>query len=504
MEHLFFNPDQEILEHEAARILDAAELKCDWEQVLPLNHDLSLPVYTWHLSDHDNKPVGKKWTAFEDYPKTRGWQFAVAPEEGSVDTGELSHGKKCSVTNALLRSRGSSDGVNATKVVGLLQSWLILGLLEAVCQCSISSTYLTRPTASGTLVVDSRNLTFLLYAQKIKLSKLNAEERKALYWYWHLTTATYKDVFHNLLAYLEHDTPDFSEARTNSCWVSTALRHTFSLAVQVWEIMIYALHSFASMGSERILCGPTRRNHEKFSADMQLLNAGFCSTLLHQQEIDSLSVWHWLAWWAKTTTFTRLEDHSACTKQSCTLDNTPDVPPQHTLSCQRSTCRFIAPPISEITEVIDAGMFPLLRIKTHKITKALQLSVEAVSDPEFCVYIAFSHVWRHGLGSTTETGLPECQIYSLLNILAVSHCQSPPSESDFFLSTLFWIDSLCIPAASRQRKLAIQGINTVFRESSEVIVLDKSLFLTTRLDTPTEFMLAAVVCSAWQTRYDSS
>lgn len=111
-------------------------------------------------------------------------------------------------------------------------------------------------------------------------------------------------------------------------------------------------------------------------------------------------------------------------------------------------------------------------------------------------YVAISHVWRHGLGSTTEDGLSICQMHELDDI-SRNETTSTQSQS---LSVPFWMDSLCVPASKKHRRLAISSINTVFEACEQVIVLDKSLRTLKYMDDSDQSRLAAIACSAWRTR----
>ena len=78
-------------------------------------------------------------------------------------------------------------------------------------------------------------------------------------------------------------------------------------------------------------------------------------------------------------------------------------------------------------------------------------------------YLAISHVWADGLGSTSEAGLPRCQVERLA---ALARSLVPESGA-------FWIDSLCVPRASDLRKTAIKAMGRTYKDAFAVLVLDQ-------------------------------
>src|SRR5256885_2293629 len=125
-------------------------------------------------------------------------------------------------------------------------------------------------------------------------------------------------------------------------------------------------------------------------------------------------------------------------------------------------------------------------------------------------YVAFSHVWSHGLGNQCENSLPTCQL-ERLQAMASRVCQTKHRadlyqdelyEADRFQlvrmdsaqqldstapaashvdpqsEVAFWIDTLCIPIQElhkSSRKVAITRIDNTFQSAYRVLVLDKEL-----------------------------
>ncbi|RCI12925.1 hypothetical protein L249_0588 [Ophiocordyceps polyrhachis-furcata BCC 54312] len=79
-------------------------------------------------------------------------------------------------------------------------------------------------------------------------------------------------------------------------------------------------------------------------------------------------------------------------------------------------------------------------------------------------YVAISHVWADGLGSTAEKGLPVCQLRRLTSLVS----ETKPG-------TALWIDALCIPEAAEARNLAITMMASIYKDATAVLVLDSGL-----------------------------
>lgn len=140
-----------------------------------------------------------------------------------------------------------------------------------------------------------------------------------------------------------------------------------------------------------------------------------------------------------------------------------------------------------------------MRIQIDETTGRISLDVVPTKDLSEKDYIAISHVWRHGLGSTAEVGLPACQISFIESLLCKFEHPTLIGDEQRVTLPMFWIDSLCIPSSPLHRKLAILGINAVFQDSP-VLVIDRSIVSMRQDETSIESLLAAIIYSAWQSR----
>jgi hypothetical protein len=112
----------------------------------------------------------------------------------------------------------------------------------------------------------------------------------------------------------------------------------------------------------------------------------------------------------------------------------------------------------------------------------------SVHDGASTTYMTFSHVWAHGLGSTSETGLPLCQIKRLAGL-----------ASNLDALGAFWIDSLCVPKAKDLRALAIRSMADTYRKAKAVLVLDR-LILDGRSTDDRKENLLRIQLSSWMRR----
>ena len=96
-------------------------------------------------------------------------------------------------------------------------------------------------------------------------------------------------------------------------------------------------------------------------------------------------------------------------------------------------------------------------------------------------FVAFSDVWADGRGSTTEEGLPSCQLrYISETAMSLSGCED---------SVAFWIDSLCIPDEPSYREKAIKQMARIYQSASSVLVLDATLLECSIKTSPEELLL---------------
>jgi hypothetical protein len=76
----------------------------------------------------------------------------------------------------------------------------------------------------------------------------------------------------------------------------------------------------------------------------------------------------------------------------------------YTPACQ---CGIIRSDLQDVLRIIDDNMIPTMTL--HDDEGVLRVKVSKAQPGLSERYVAFSHVWVDGLGSTTEHGIYECQ-----------------------------------------------------------------------------------------------
>ncbi|KAJ4291598.1 hypothetical protein N0V88_006198 [Collariella sp. IMI 366227] len=180
------------------------------------------------------------------------------------------------------------------------------------------------------------------------------------------------------------------------------------------------------------------------------------------------------------------EQHPECTGEKCALVNvdTDHYFTQHT--SEGCGCSFLGPDVSRIAELLRQEKIPVIRPGAREdSSKTVSISVLDGSCTE---YVAFSHVWADGLGSTSEVGLPACQLRRLAGM-----------ASELVESGAFWIDGLCVPGHADLRKLAIRTMADTYRKAKAVLVLDNGIMAASSTTNRTDILLRAFV-SRWMRR----
>ncbi|KAI0770620.1 hypothetical protein C8Q74DRAFT_1202368, partial [Fomes fomentarius] len=154
---------------------------------------------------------------------------------------------------------------------------------------------------------------------------------------------------------------------------------------------------------------------------------------------------------------------------------------QHAPSCTDFACPSLSPSLPGISELLSSGHIPVLTYSGSSLM---------IHRAEDCPYVAVSHVWVDGLGSTTEGGLPTCQVARISAIV-----------SELIPGGAFWIDSLCVPGSDRElRKSAIRLMAQTYRGANAVVVLDAQLRQLSARSTPMKEITVRIALSAWMQR----
>ena len=177
------------------------------------------------------------------------------------------------------------------------------------------------------------------------------------------------------------------------------------------------------------------------------------------------------------------DGHEKCSTAACVIDNidTSAYRNRHVVpSCE---CTFIKPPLEAVLQALQLGEIPVVQYGSMK-NELLVLRASETS------YVAISHVWADGLGSTTEGGLPTCQIQDLSKKVK----QIPSCDTG-----AFWMDSLCVPEKRELRKRAIGLMAKTYRDASATLVLDSGIRHCS-VSAPLEEKLLSILSCGWMHR----
>ncbi|KAI1099363.1 hypothetical protein F4804DRAFT_322111 [Jackrogersella minutella] len=183
--------------------------------------------------------------------------------------------------------------------------------------------------------------------------------------------------------------------------------------------------------------------------------------------------------------------HGDCSTEACNTYNIDEkvYTQKHAYSCKlteiSTACRNSIPPLEQVKEVLLGNGIPVITVDDGPCDRSVHLTVHRSSDIE---YVAVSHVWADGLGGTTESGLPSCQLRRLASLV-----------SEIKPGAAFWIDGICIPKEKDLRKKAIGMMGQTYREAAAVLVLDSGLQLCHSTEPPAAKILR-VLASGWMRR----
>ena len=144
------------------------------------------------------------------------------------------------------------------------------------------------------------------------------------------------------------------------------------------------------------------------------------------------------------------------------------------------TCTFVAPALEAVCKSLLEGDVPVVAFD------GTDLIVRPASDGP---YVAISHVWADGLGSSTEHGLPRCQVERLDAIVR----KLVPDGA-------FWHDGLCVPTEKPTWQLAIKLLARTYAGADKVLVIDGGIRNQYSLGKPIEECLLRIATSGWMQR----
>jgi uncharacterized ferredoxin-like protein len=181
------------------------------------------------------------------------------------------------------------------------------------------------------------------------------------------------------------------------------------------------------------------------------------------------------------------QKHDGCTRMQCVINsiNTANYTNQHaTETCK---CPLSKPPLDSVVQALSNWRVPVVKISDFSplFGGTLEMTCSNAAD---IPYAAISHVWADGLGSTTEAGLPSCQLQRLSAL-----------TRQLVSGGALWMDGLCVPENSDMRKRAIGLMGQTYRDAAVVLVIDAGI-RSCSLSAPMEEKLLRIITSVWMQR----
>ncbi|KAL1938911.1 hypothetical protein VTO73DRAFT_11064 [Trametes versicolor] len=373
----------------------------------------------------------------------------------------------CSTLSNYTRIRRHPTAQSLQDDAALWISALTFGLLEAVTQKRIPEAVLVIPGArKGKAVLSSaRILQFLVhwYASHDEDTR-DSEERK----------------FDNATRLIDRALYALDEESDSSCPSGILARAGYARDGALEDIVCAVGAFVLSLRATAVWKWKAKSNKEQLtdliedaqpiartfysaalrSCRRRMHRAGWCKNMISERFTTGLQGLHIALNLALLPPYIRtsIDEHSTCTESSCTIMSITDISSYVVRHVDSSChCAYVQPPLPDITRLLCKGIVPVVVYRGGK------LQVLPADDN---AYVAISHVWVDGMGSTTEEGLPTCVVERIARLARELLPQTGA----------FWLDSLCVPGGRMDsRKQAIKLMAQTYRDAAKVLVIDEGI-----------------------------
>ena len=402
----------------------------------------------WFGFDHDEKRLYPIASSLRQYARIRGW------------------------TERQLDQIGDDPCSFGLTGLSMLQSMLFFGVWESIIGNSISSRdFLLGPPTD--LKLSSKNLRSLIQqTDKILHSSRPLSKSEQIY-----TTMKEVELWQNIL--LDHHPVQFS------LLISVLRRQTALNEDALW--FLYCC----------IPCN-IRRNYAKFHhlnvnegfyRDL-LRENGFCPSYYEYLDYAGISAIEYFC--VAGPTNKSISDHLSCNNTMCLETRTVlGVDKANHLESD-CVCQSVSILSTRVREILVSGNYFVIDI-TRLLDMKSSHSEAIVPYHSGLTYVAFSHVWSHGLGNIADQGLPVCRLRYLRNLIF-------SLKATFGRITHFWIDAMCIPEDTNLKKKSIGLMDQVYRNSTVVMALDVMLQTLLLDDLSYEMLAITILLSDWNRR----
>ncbi|OCH86239.1 hypothetical protein OBBRIDRAFT_838307 [Obba rivulosa] len=393
--------------------------------------------------------------------------------------------ERCTFEDYLSLHRASLERPSALGLVAIIQSQLTFGLIEAIVQEHVPESLLLERRPSGALVMTTRNLYSIIHkwlASMISLQDSNAEEyarrcKGAESTLWAARVRLDMGVIGvgigavpGLFQRAGVSSEDIVKITRMTSVIGEALTEA---SKELMDISFEVDWTLAKLGGD-------------FHRD--LATAGWCPSIASRLSSSAC-----ILEYAYTIPPFVPDDadrvrHHNCSSKICTAStiNPKTYSNRHIEgSCK---CPYSTPSFDKVIDILSRNQIPLISVTNLDKHGGGPLDLLCAGSDGTRQYVAISHVWADGLGSTTEKGLPTCQVRRLATI---AHKLVPGGT--------LWLDALCIPAQDDMRKRALVLMARTYREASAILVLDSGI-RSCSVKAPIKERLLRVVTSGWSQR----
>ncbi|OCH88057.1 hypothetical protein OBBRIDRAFT_889349 [Obba rivulosa] len=405
------------------------------------------------------------------------YSFSVITSKESVWLGCNHDGfELCSFSN-YIKARQSSGRLSNREKAALLQSLLTFGLLEDVVQRTIPEYLLLEKGPTGDLVMTTCNLYSIIHEWvesilALKGSDIEAYRRRSNDTWVTLCTACAK-----LGVDVVNAHGPFREAGLSPEDI-TAIARTIGVIGE------------AVTAASNVLDIPDRipLNWTLTEWDREMVVDGWCPSMVTKLSRSTSSLEYASLLKPFIPGGPERDSHSRCTEKVCMMNtiDTSMYSNQHVTETCR--CKYSKPSVDDVLTTLSNNQIPLITLGNAHCHGDGPMQLLCTTSDSVQGYVAISHVWSDGLGSTTEAGLPTCQVRRLASLVY----QLVPGGA-------FWLDALCIPAQQDMRDRAIGLMARTYQEADVVLVLDSGI-QSCSVQAPLKERLVRIVTSGWMQR----
>lgn len=338
------------------------------------------------------------------------------------------------------------------QAAALVQNWFFFGLLEEVFQVPVPTRDFTDANEHGGRFLNTRLLGQYVGRWKERVEGCSDEERVE----W---AARLRQVFREVVRFFQ----------LYLSGVSTSYPNDFAVYLNPLAVLLETFQNYTSLifqdGAEH---EPLPANFAP-QATQELVERGWCPFTVANILLPSGSpcLFEYARLFPDHPSFI-CQDHAECKASDCAVSHvdTSTYKTKHSdVFCKgEHDCETLAPDMNILKVKLEAGKIPVVSFTENPGLMTL--------GSEDGPYVAISHVWADGMGSTAEKGIPTC----VVKFLSEAATASFNSTHDTVLDNIpFWIDSLCVPSQSDLRRKAIGLMAETYTCAASVVVIDASM-----------------------------